>query len=106
MCRYYEKLTGSTCEADGIQQNWGAQIKALKEKKADISITGYLDHIRQQYRNPQTHPDETVDLNEALILFGSAASAINQMMTAIEKLKTTLPLPLGEALMASISQSS
>jgi hypothetical protein len=99
MDAYYAKLTSSTFEADGVSLNWGAKIKALEEKKGEPAVTKYLDHIRQQYRNPQTHPEEMVELNEALMLFGVAASSITAMVTAIQKAKpASSSIPLGDSL--------
>lgn len=90
---YYEKLTGKTLEADGVQSNWGAYIKALQDKKADLGVTGFLDHIRKNHRNPTMHPEVTLDLNEALALFDVGKSAIQQMVIAIQKLPTPAALP-------------
>ncbi|MGA2371619.1 MAG: hypothetical protein ABSG11_13220 [Candidatus Korobacteraceae bacterium] len=85
MCTYFKHLTGgSSFEAAGVQRNWAAYIKALNDKGADTRITIFLDHIRSEYRNPQNHPSETVDLEEAFTLFGVATSAITQMAKAMK----------------------
>jgi hypothetical protein len=49
---YYVSLTGKSFENAKIARNWGAYIKALNEAGADAKITGNLDHIRAEYRNP------------------------------------------------------
>ena len=91
MCTYFKHLSGGhSFEAAGVQRNWAAYIKALNDKGADTRITIFLDHIRSEYRNPQNHPSETVDLEEAFTLFGVATSAITQMAKAMK--------PEGEAL--------
>jgi hypothetical protein len=94
MCAYYEVLTGNTVEQDEISRNWAAYIKALDAAKAEASVTMFLDHIRQEYRNPQTHPDEVVAMDDALSLFGAAASSINQLVLAIQKAKAGAQLAL------------
>ncbi len=89
MLAYCHRLTGQ--EWKGKNKNWAAYIAALKEAKADERITVFLEHIRTQYRNPQTHPDEAIGLMEALQLFGTAMSSINQMLVAIQKLQIKSP---------------
>jgi hypothetical protein len=83
---YYEKLTGKTFEVAKIPRNWGAYIKALEVAGADAKVTSFLDHIRDKYRNPQTHPTVKVELNEAQGLFGVAMSSIDQMISEIKNL--------------------
>jgi hypothetical protein len=100
MGSYYKYLNGGVSfEDDGIQRNWGAYIAALNDKDADGKITTFLDHIRSEYRNPQTHPSEAVDLEEAFGLFGVATSVITQMAKAMKPNASLVGLPelLGEA---------
>jgi hypothetical protein len=91
---YYQRLTGRTFEAASVSRNWGAYIKALIAVGADKKITSFLDHIREEYRNPQTHPDAVVTLEEAQGLFAVAMSSITQMTVEIQKLpKPAVPNP-------------
>lgn len=86
MKAYYVKLSGGkTFDDDKINRNWGAYVKALNDKGADSNITKFLDHLREEYRNPQTHPEEMVGINEAMGLFSVATSAILQMVSEIQK---------------------
>ncbi|SHL09685.1 hypothetical protein SAMN05216428_10161 [Nitrosospira sp. Nsp11] len=96
MLSYFHQLTKKPWEANN--KNWAAYIRALKDAGADEKITVFLDHIRTEYRNPQTHPETNVDILEAQQLFGAAMSLINQMLKAIkslqaETLSTLLPPP-------------
>ena len=77
---YYVRITTHSLQADQVQRNWGAYIRALKDKGANVRITSFLDHIRSEYRNPQTHPDEDIPIDEALRLFSVATSVIEQML--------------------------
>lgn len=86
MGHYYKNLTGKTFEAAKITPNWAIKIKALEAAKAETKITAFLDHIRGEYRNPQTHPDETVSIEAAQQLFSVALSSIEQIMTEAGKL--------------------
>jgi hypothetical protein len=82
---YYVKLTGKTFEEGGVARNWGAYIKALETAGADVKITEFLDHIRDKYRNPQMHPEETVSNQQAFGLFGAASSVISAMILGMQK---------------------
>ncbi|MBC7602592.1 MAG: hypothetical protein H7255_08035 [Ramlibacter sp.] len=97
MGTYYVRLTGKDWEAAKITRNWAAYIKAMTSANAPTKITGFLDHIRDQYRNPQTHPHETVALAEAQRLFPVALSAIEQLVLETAKLPTQPPAPIAMA---------
>lgn len=79
---YYQFVVG-TVPAKKLR-NWGAYIKGLKAKGGDAKIVGFLDHLRDQYRNPVLHPDEIIDPEAAQVLFGVCISAIVMMVTAMK----------------------
>jgi len=80
--KYVEKVTGKSY---GLKnRNWGAYISVLKAHNADASVIGYLGHIKDFYRNPIIHPEDTLDHNEAFSLFHASLSAITQLDAAIE----------------------
>ena len=81
---YYLAVVGTGPTAK--DRNWGAYIRVLKAKGADPRVTGFLDHIRESYRNPVTHPEQKLDADEAQVLLGVCISAIVQMVTAIDAL--------------------
>lgn len=89
MDSYYEALTNKSFADAGITRNWGAYIKALQTAKAQNKITVFLDHIREEYRNPISHPNEMLELDEAFALFGPAISVIGQMLKEIMELEKT-----------------
>lgn len=80
MAQYFENITHKTFKAANVQRNWGAYIRALKDAGADERVTVLLEHIKNEYRNPQTHPDATVTVSDAQRLFAVAVSAIDQML--------------------------
>jgi len=92
--KYYEVVIGKPPAVK--YRNWGAYIKRLKECDADKKVTGYLDHIRENYRNPVLHPEVTLTSEEAQILFGVCVSAIVMMNSAMKSYKGEL-LPLQAA---------
>jgi hypothetical protein len=83
MDSYYKALTTKTFPEAGVTRTWAEYIKALRSANAEKKITSFLDHIREEYRNPISHPDESLELDEAFGLFGAALSVIGQMLRAI-----------------------
>jgi hypothetical protein len=92
MCQYYKHLSGGkSFEDDGVtNRNWGQYIKSLNAKGANGKITTFLDHIRDEYRNPVSHPEETVELDEAFGLFNVGIGAITQMLKELPEPQKTL----------------
>lgn len=96
--QYYEALTGKPYEVspNGGNNNWGAKTDALVKSGASVKVTEFLVHIRKQYRNPVTHPEEVLDEHEAAALFTASLSAISMMLgevkTLNDKKQPSLPL--------------
>ena len=70
-------------------RNWANYIKVINKKlnedeKKNTEITAFLDHIRENYRNPISHPEDMLTLDEAEVLLGVATSAIRQIILAIQ----------------------
>jgi hypothetical protein len=81
---YYSVLTnGRTFKSDKVMRNWGAYIEALRKNGAEKKVTEILDHIRAEYRNPITHPEDTLTLDEALDLFNAEVSSISQIISQV-----------------------
>ena len=90
---YYVALAGKSFENAKIARNWGAYIKALNEAGADAKITGNLDHIRAEYRNPVIHPNVNVLADEAFGLLGIGFSAITQVLNEIARIMSPPETP-------------
>ena len=80
--KYRNKLAGTSSPL--ISRNWGAYIRDIKSHGGDEKVIGALDHIRQFYRNPIMHPEETLTLDYAISLFYACLSVIVQLDAAIE----------------------
>jgi len=96
--KYYAIVTG--VEPKKKFRNWGAYLKKLNQCGANSKITGYLDHIRENYRNPILHPEVTLTADDAQVLFGVCVSAIVLMATELKTLTAkggTLQFPTGLA---------
>jgi len=92
---YYNCVVPGIKRALPKMRNWGAYIKLLKEHGAEQRVTSLLDHLRESYRNPVLHPEESYTDARALVLFGVCVSALVMMLEEIERLTPRgLPLPL------------
>ncbi|MDX6402921.1 MAG: hypothetical protein QOH70_376 [Blastocatellia bacterium] len=67
-------------------RDWGAYITALKNHGGDAKVIGNLQHIKDHYRNPIIHPEDTLGADDAFSLFNTSISAIIQLDAAIEAL--------------------
>ncbi|MCY4655056.1 MAG: hypothetical protein OXC95_18055 [Dehalococcoidia bacterium] len=63
--------------------NWGGYVDALKEAQVASRITDLLDSIRQNYRNPISHPDATLTNDDAIVLVPLGVMAIQKMVEAM-----------------------
>lgn len=80
-------------------RNWGVYIKALRQSgNADQKIVDMLEHIKDSYRNPTTHPEVTMDIEDVLVLMGLAVSVIVQMTKAMGALTVAAAVAAPQAL--------
>lgn len=82
--KYYAAVVGKPQKLK--MRNWGTYIKNLHAAGADPRVTGFLDHIREAYRNPVLHPEETLSPQDAQVLLGVCVSAIVLMVAAMKAL--------------------
>ena len=75
---YFEKVMGR--KPPTRMRNWGVYISTLRDSgKADDKILDFLAHIKDTYRNPVSHPEAVLSVEEVLVLLGVAVSAMTQM---------------------------
>jgi hypothetical protein len=96
---YYALVLG---KIPGVKmRSWGTYHKNLsKSPKASKKVLGWLDHIKDEYRNPVLHPDETVSPDAALVFINACSALVILMVTEMIKLKqeeAQLNLALPEA---------
>jgi len=93
--RYWEVISK---EPPLKKSNVGAYLKAMesiKDKGWNPSILCALKQINELHRNPTLHPEQELNAEEAIVLFGIINSVVASMLTAIsEKQKATAPLAL------------
>jgi hypothetical protein len=80
--KYYSAAIGKPPKKK--MRNWGAYVKNLHAAGADAKVTGFLDHIRESYRNPVLHPEDTLTPQDAQVLLGVCVSAIVAMVQAMK----------------------
>jgi hypothetical protein len=99
---YYELVVPGPKRAKAKMRNWGVYIKLMKQNQGDPSVLSLLDHMRDAYRNPVTHPEENYTDDRAQVLFGLCVSAVVLLVEAIQResakggllpLTGALPLP-------------
>ncbi len=68
------------------QRNLGVYLKKMQDAKlGNAKVLAALQQIKDLHRNPLAHPEETLNLEEAVGLFGISQSAINAMLKDIPK---------------------
>jgi hypothetical protein len=82
-------------------RSWGTYHKNLsKNAKSSKKVLGWLEHIKDEYRNPVLHPDEKVSPEAALVFINACSSLIIMMVTEMVRLKESeaqLKLAITEA---------
>jgi hypothetical protein len=79
--QYIVKLTGSRPK----KRDWGHYIQVLKDNGADPALTAVLDNIRTLDRNPLMHPEDWLDIDEAIGVFTVSQTAIVRLVAGIKK---------------------
>lgn len=76
---YYVKLSGQPWPH--TQRDWGTYIRELgKINNVSRKILDVLTQIKDNYRNPLVHPEDNLNSDEALSLFGIAVSTMSMIL--------------------------
>jgi hypothetical protein len=75
---YYEKLTGGPWPHD--KRDWGIYIREIAAAGAPAKITSALTQMKDNYRNPLMHPQDNLNREEALGLFGVVVSLVTLIL--------------------------
>lgn len=65
------RLTGSL----PVKRDWGSYIDILRRNNVDPKTLSILDNIRSLSRNPLMHPEERLDIDEAIEILNISHSA-------------------------------
>jgi len=71
------------------QRNWGQYTNLLRETDATEKVIATIDQIRTLHRNPLLHPEQTLEMPEAMSLWAICCSAIQAMVADIERKQPT-----------------
>jgi hypothetical protein len=83
--QYIKKLTGA--ELDNKKRDWGFYIKTLADNGADAKLIAVLDNIRTLDRNPLMHPEDSLDIDEAVGIFNISQTAIVRLVAGIQEVR-------------------
>ncbi len=67
------------------QQTFGSLVKEFENQGLNSGLVGNLKHIKDHYRNPISHPDELVSIEQSHKLLGVYVAAIVDMLDCIER---------------------
>lgn len=67
------------------RQNWGEYIKLLKDNGADPVVTDTLQTIKNNHRNPLMHPEDALDIWQAVSLFSLCQTMIEALIADMKK---------------------
>jgi hypothetical protein len=82
--KYYEAVIGALPPTK--TRNWGSYSRNLRKcGTVDSKIVGWLDHIRDEYRNPVLHPEESVTPEGALEFLNACSSLIMMIVRDLQK---------------------
>jgi hypothetical protein len=82
--QYYELIVPGSKKSSNKMRNWGAYIRLMKNHEGDAAVLSLLDHMRDVYRNPVTHPEENYSDERVQVLFGLCVSAVVLLVQAIQ----------------------
>lgn len=81
--KYYELIVPGPKRASTKMRNWGVYLRLIKAYRGDSQVIALLDHMREVYRNPVTHPEENYTDERVQVLFGLCVSAAVLLVQAI-----------------------
>src|ERR1017187_10324303 len=98
---YYELVVPGAKQADPKMRNWGTYLRLLRNHDANAEILALLTLLKNVYRNPVIHPEETYTDERVQVLLGLCISAVVLMEAEIQKLTAkggTLQFPAASAI--------
>lgn len=78
--QYIVKLTSSSPR----KRDWGHYIEVLRNNNADPNLVSVLDNIRTLNRNPLMHPEDWLDIDDAVGIFNISQTAIVRLVAGIK----------------------
>lgn len=82
--QYLVKLTGDLPK----KRDWGFYIEKLEKNGADAKLVAILNNIRTLDRNPLMHPEDWLNIDDAVGIFTTSQAAIVRLVEGIKKRQT------------------
>ena len=76
----YELWKHVKSSGDKKPQNWGGYIEKFEKTGVERKVISMLRDIKDLYRNPNAHPQDTLEEEDATTLFALGVAAIQQMV--------------------------
>lgn len=78
--QYIVKLTGALPR----KRDWGFYIETLKQNGADAKLVAVLENIRTLDRNPLMHPEDWLEIDDAIGIFTTSQTAVSRLVAGIK----------------------
>lgn len=78
--QYIRKLTSELPK----KRDWGHYCDVLKQNGADLKLIAVLDNIRSMERNPLMHPEDWLDIDDAVAIFNISQTAVVRLAAGIK----------------------
>jgi hypothetical protein len=67
------------------KRDWGHYIEVLRQHGADASLVAVLDNVRSLERNPLMHPEDWLNIDDAIAIFMISQSAVARLVSDIKR---------------------
>jgi hypothetical protein len=85
--QYIVELTGSLPK----KRDWGSYVEVLRQNQADASLIAVLDNMRSLERNPLMHPEDWLDIDDAIGIFTLSQTAVSRIVSDIKRKRALKP---------------
>ena len=75
---YYSHVVGKPPSTR--MRNWAVYIRGIRDSgNGNEKVLKLLEHIKDSYRNPVSHPDDMMEVDEVLVFLGVGIAAMTQI---------------------------
>jgi hypothetical protein len=67
------------------KRDWGYYVECLQRAGVDDKLVGSIDQIRKAERNPLMHPEDVLEIDDAVSLWCICQAAINRLYSEKKK---------------------
>jgi hypothetical protein len=85
--QYIVELNGSLPK----RRDWGSYVEVLRQNQADAGLVAVLDNMRSLERNPLMHPEDWLDVDDAIAIFTLSQTAVSRLVSDIKRKRALKP---------------